>query len=176
VVFWTRGCFTWDILPLPLCCGFLRSPCGVYFFPPEIEENTSVYRNFHLLRPYLGTDTFPSSLFSLHLFSHFYLVSHIPPLLIHSLLFQDSSRIQTTIRTYKLFWLACDPYHSARLPFGIVPVSPVAEYIPTHIHSTITASFFHLGSWINKVNPGLKAPVAASSILLIGEVHLSSPR
>jgi hypothetical protein len=147
---------------------------GLTFSPLRLGENTSVYRNFHLFGPYLKTNTFypRSSLCTSFLTSN---VCHIAPLLIHSLLLQDISRIQTTIRTYKLFWLACDSYHSAYLPFGTVPVSPVAEYIQTHIHSSLTASFYHLGSWINRVNPGLKAPVAASSTLLTGEVHLSSP-
>lgn len=77
------------------------------FTSPESEENTSVYRDFLLFHPFLGTVTSrPRSLrcslaLSPYLFLHISL-SQTSPSLIHSLSLQDILRIQATVRTYKL--------------------------------------------------------------------------
>lgn len=145
------------------------------FFPP-------CDRSFRCVRPYLWASLFIWALTSpcspLLAFSCSYY--HPAPLLIRSLsLFQDNSRIENhnphiqtpfgrpVIYLTRLICLLAQ-YQSL-----LSPNSPRQTHI---LHSTVIASFCHLGSWINRVNLGLRALVAASSILLIGEVHLSSPR
>jgi hypothetical protein len=65
-------------------------------------------------------------------------ILYILPVLIHSFPLQYSSRVESSLRTYKPLWSVCDPYHSVRLPSGIVPVFPVAGSIPSsHILHTL---------------------------------------
>lgn len=158
----------------PECLG-LSSAHGVQ----ANHRNFLMHVNCALLLPHLLSITFLIFLIS---FAFTLLASPrlsvLLILIITFFLLQYSSQrvlLKTIVRTYnhhirgrsviRITWFDCLWRQNQSFVVGSPPSSRI-------LHSTVIFAL-HQISWINKTNPGSLAPLAASSISPIGEVHLS---